>query len=315
VILGVDGGNTKTLAVVARPDGELVAAVRGGQSDLYNAPSVEAAVRELYRVVFEVLERAGLEPGDVHGAGLSLAGADWDEDFVVHGEAFERALPGVPARIVNDAIGPIRVLGRDGPAAAMMCGTGAAIGARGADGSTFSLGFTPRSGSAHGLRREALAAVQEAHMGDAPPTDLTPRILDAVGVADVRALVRECSRRNGLRDIAPLAPLVLAAAEDGDEVAIGIVELIGGRMGRWTRHAARQVGIVGAFRLLMGGGLLRQPGSERLVRTALAELPDADAVRLEAEPVLGALLLGFDAAGLEVDEGGLLARHPSELIC
>jgi hypothetical protein len=38
-------------------------------------------------------------------------------------------------------------------------------------------------------------------------------------------------------------------------------------------------------------------------------------VRLEAEPVLGALLLGFDAAGLEVDEVGLLERHPSKLIC
>jgi N-acetylglucosamine kinase-like BadF-type ATPase len=315
VILGVDGGNTKTLAVVARPDGELVAATRGGQTDLYNAPSVEVAVAELYRTVFAVLERAGVDPSELSGAGLSMAGADWDEDFEVHRVAAERALPGVPVRIVNDAIGPIRVLGRDGPAASMMCGTGAAIGARGADGSVFSLGFTPRSGSAHGLGREALAAVQEADMGDAPPTDLTRRILLAVGVPDVRGLVREFSRRDGLTDIASLAPLVLVAADEGDEVALAIVELIGGRMGRWTRHAARQVGVLGAFRLLLGGGLLRQPGSERFLRAALAELPDADAVRLEAEPVLGALLLGFDAAGLEVDEVGLLERHPSELIC
>ena len=315
MILGVDGGNTKTLAVVARPDGELVAAARGGQSDLYNAPSVQDAVAELYRVVFEVLERAGIEPGELRGAGLSLAGADWDDDFEVHGEAAERALPGVPVRIVNDAIGPIRVLGRDGPAAAMMFGTGAAIGARGADGSVFSLGFTPRSGSAHGLGREALSAVQEADMGDGPPTDLTRRILLKVGVPDVRGLVREFSRRDGLTDVASLAGLVLAAAEEGDEVAVSIVELIGGRMGRWTRYAARQVGVVGAFRLLLGGGVLRQPGSDLLVAAALAELPDADAVRMEAEPVLGALLLGFDAGGLEVDEVGLLERHPSELIC
>ena len=121
--------------------------------------------------------RAGVDASELRGAGLSLAGADWDEDFEVHRAAAERALPGVPATIVNDAIGPIRVLGRDGPAASMMCGTGAAIGARGADGSVFSLGFTPRSGSAHGLGREALSAVQEADMGDAPPTDLTRRIL------------------------------------------------------------------------------------------------------------------------------------------
>ena len=112
----------------------------------------------------------------------------------------------------------------------------------------------------------------------------------------MRGLVREFSRRDGLTDVASLAPLVLVAADEGDEVAIAIVELIGGRMGRWTRYAARQVGVLGAFRLLLGGGLLRQPGSERFLRAALAELPDADTVRLEAEPVLGALLLGFDAA-------------------
>jgi hypothetical protein len=108
---------------------------------------------------------------------------------------------------------------------------------------------------------------------------------------------------------------VLAAADEGDEVAISIVQLIGGRMGRWTRYAARQVGVTGAFRLLLGGGVLRQPGSDLLVAAALAEVPDADTVRMEAEPVLGALLLGFDAAGLTVDEVGLLERHPSELIC
>jgi N-acetylglucosamine kinase-like BadF-type ATPase len=315
VILGVDGGNTKTLAVVASPDGELVAAARGGQTDLYNAPSVEDAVAELYRTVFEALERAGVEPGELLGAGLSMAGADWDEDFAVHGAAVARALPGVPVAIVNDAIGPIRVLGRDGPAAAMMCGTGAAIGARGADGRVFSLGFTPRAGGAHGLGREALAAVQEAEMGDAPPTDLTRRILLAVDVTDVRGLVREFSRRDGLTDIASLAPHVLAAAEDGDEVAADIVRLVGGRMGRWTRYAARHVGVVGSFRLLIGGGLLRQPGSDRLVQAALGELPGIETSHLEAEPVLGALLLGFDQAGLDVDEAGLLQRRPSELIC
>ena len=38
-------------------------------------------------------------------------------------------------------------------------------------------------------------------------------------------------------------------------------------------------------------------------------------MRLQAEPVFGAVLLGFDAAGLEVDEVGLLEQHPSELIC
>jgi N-acetylglucosamine kinase-like BadF-type ATPase len=312
-VVGVDGGNTKTLAVVADESGHLLGLARGGPSDLYSAETPQAAVDEVYRVVDAALVAAGTTRSALAGAALSMAGADWEEDFALHREAAQAQLPGVPVAIVNDAIGPIRVLGPHGPAAALMCGTGAAIGARGADGQVWSLGFTPRSGSAHGLGREALSAVQESDMGCGPDTQLTARLLDALGLDEPRDIVREFSRRGGLRDVAALAPQVLAAAEDGDEVAVHIVELVGYRMGCWTRHAAERVGIHGPFRLLVGGGLLTLPGAERLTRAALAELSEADPVPMRAEPVFGAVLLALDQAGASVDEAALLAKHPALL--
>jgi len=313
-VVGVDGGNTKTLAVVADESGRLLGLARGGPSDLYSAPTPQAAVDEIYRVMDEALEAAGTRRGELAAAALSLAGADWEEDFALHRAAAAAALRGVPVEIVNDAIGPIRCVGRDGPAAALMCGTGAAIGARGAEGQVWSLGFTPRSGSAHGLGREALSAVQEEDMGCGPPTTLTRRLVEALGVREPRDIVREFSRRDGLRDVAALAPHVFAAAEeDGDEVAVAIVELVGYRMGCWTRHAADRVGIEGGFRLLVGGGLLSLAGSERMTAAALAELPEAQPVPLRAEPVFGAVLLALDLAGATVDEEALLAQHPALL--
>ena len=44
LVLGVDGGNTKTVALAARPDGAVVGFGRGGCSDIYGAPSFGAAV-------------------------------------------------------------------------------------------------------------------------------------------------------------------------------------------------------------------------------------------------------------------------------
>ena len=40
-ILGVDGGNTKTIALVATLRGEIVGAGRGGPGDIYNPSSGE----------------------------------------------------------------------------------------------------------------------------------------------------------------------------------------------------------------------------------------------------------------------------------
>src|SRR2546426_11971918 len=38
-VLGVDGGNTKTIALVASLDGAILGAGRGGCGDIYNAPT------------------------------------------------------------------------------------------------------------------------------------------------------------------------------------------------------------------------------------------------------------------------------------
>ena len=46
LLLGVDGGNTKTIAVVARSDGTVLGTGSAGCSDVHNAVSPEAALGE-----------------------------------------------------------------------------------------------------------------------------------------------------------------------------------------------------------------------------------------------------------------------------
>ena len=317
VILGVDGGNTKTLAVVARPDGELVAAARGGQSDLYNAPSVEVAVAELYRAVFEALDRAGVEPSELRGAGLSLAGADWDEDFEVHRAAVERALPGVPAsdRERRDRPDPRARPRRAGGLDDVRHRRGDRRARRGRQRVQprlhAALGQRPRPGP-RGARggpggRHGRRAADRPHAPHPAGRRRARRARAGARVQpprrpDRRRLARAARAGGGRRG---------RRGRDRDRASSSAAAWVAGRATPRGRSAC-----VGAFRLLMGGGLLRQPGSDALVcAPRWRSSPDADAVRLEAEPVLGALLLGFDAAGLEVDEVGLLERHPSELIC
>ena len=303
-VLAVDGGNTKTVAVVASDDGAIVGVALGGCTDLYGARSTDAALGELYRVVDAALASARTDPAELDAAALSLAGTDWEDDFELQAAEAAERLPGVPVEIVNDAVGPIRCAARDGAGVSLICGTGAAIGARGHDGRSWHIGFTPRHCGAHGLVKEALAAVQEADMECGPATELTGRLLATLGLSEPRELVHAVTHRGRLSDfeIAALAPQVLTAAVEGDGVARGIVDVAGQRMGCWTRHAAHRVALDRDYPLVLAGGLLRAAGSERLVEAALAELADARPTLLRAPPVLGAVLMAFDLAGVTVEE-------------
>ncbi|MBK8021405.1 MAG: hypothetical protein IPK19_08220 [Chloroflexi bacterium] len=77
LLLGVDGGNTKTIAILAAEDGTILGAGRSGCSDIYGAPSPAAAVEELERSVDAALTEAGRARSEVMTACFSLAGADW----------------------------------------------------------------------------------------------------------------------------------------------------------------------------------------------------------------------------------------------
>src|SRR5213078_4437277 len=74
VLLAVDGGNTKTLAVVCDADGRTLGAGRAGCGDIYGASSPDAAIDAIVTACGQALEGAGARAADVQAAVFSLAG-------------------------------------------------------------------------------------------------------------------------------------------------------------------------------------------------------------------------------------------------
>jgi N-acetylglucosamine kinase-like BadF-type ATPase len=134
LILGVDAGNSKTVALVAGPDGAVLGAGRGGPGDIYGAAGEAAALAEIERAIEAALRDAGVDPAAIDAAGFSMAGADWPEDFALLEAAMAERGYGRRRTIVNDAIGALWAAIPDGVGLVIACGTGAAIGARGAAG-------------------------------------------------------------------------------------------------------------------------------------------------------------------------------------
>jgi N-acetylglucosamine kinase-like BadF-type ATPase len=313
LLLGVDGGNTKTIALAARRDCTVVGEASGGRADIHNATTPEAGVDEVARVAAAALQEAAASVDDLDSVVFSLAGADWPEDFDFLRQGLaERLGLDVEPVVVNDAIGALRAGTDDGAGVAVVCGTGGAIGARNRAGEIYHLGFWPDSTGANALGAEALASVWRAALGIAPETTLTARALERWGAADPIELLHAFTRLGEGRIPAPeralFAETVLDEAAAGDAVAAGIVRLTGTRLGDYARFCAGKTGQLGSpFPLVLCGGVLRHP-SALLRESILARLPDAEAVYPEVEPVVGALLLAADRVGTAPSLAELLER-------
>jgi N-acetylglucosamine kinase-like BadF-type ATPase len=316
LLLGVDGGNTKTIAVVARPDGTVVGVGSGGCGDIHNAPSPEVALDEIHRACVQALGSAGVGEDALGAAAFSLAGADWPEDFALLENGLAKRLGlATKAIVVNDAIGAIRCGTGDGVGVAVVCGTHGTAGARNAAGDVYHFGFWPDDTGATGLGAEALAAVWRAELEIGPETSLTARALARWGATDPVELLHGFTR---LADPIPtseralFADAVLDEAEEGDAVATEIVRLAGTWLGEYARVSATKTRQLGsAFPLVLCGGVLRH--SSLLLREAILDrVPDADPVYPAIEPVGGAVLLAGDAIGARPNLDSLHEALPFE---
>jgi N-acetylglucosamine kinase-like BadF-type ATPase len=316
VLLAVDGGNTKTVAIAAGLDGKILGTGAASCSNIYAPLDWQAdPLGELEGAAREALAAAGAGGGDVAFAVLSLSGADWPEDFDYLADEARRRLGLRHCLILNDAIGALRCGTPDAVGVSAICGTSGALGARRADGATWHLGFWPRRSAGHALGHEALRAVEEAGLELAPPTSLTPVLTALHGAGDGLGMTHTRTQREGRVRLLPpaLASIVLDEAEAGDAVARGIVSGVAHRLGEYSAVCARRLGMFDQpYTLVLAGGLLRHPS--RLIPDTIARLhPNATAVCATVEPGVGALLWALDLAGADVQPHAVAATLPPGL--
>jgi N-acetylglucosamine kinase-like BadF-type ATPase len=310
LLLGVDGGNTKTHALVTDADGAVLGTGDGGTADIHNAARPELALTEIVTACEAALRDAAAEVAGLGAAGFSLAGADWPEDFELlrTGLSERLGLDHDPV-IVNDAVGALRCGTEDSVGVAAVLGTYCAVAGRNADGDLFHLGFWPDSTGAFTLGSEALAAIWRHMLDLGPTTTLLDRALERWNRADADELLYAFTRIGGLPATEPglFADAVLDEAEAGDAVAREIVEMAGRRLGDYAQVCAARTGQSGtAFPLVLCGGVLRHPSP--LLRAAIyARVPEATPIYPDIEPVVGALLLAADSIGVRPDRERLRA--------
>ena len=304
-VLAVDGGNSKTdLALVSR-SGALLALVNGPTISHQQVP-IDTCMERLRGYVEGARAKGGVQ-GPIAIGSFCLAGADFPRDVRLLREAIGAQDFADRVEVRNDAFAALRAGSPSGWGVVVISGSGVNAVGVGPDGREARLaGIGDLSGDwggGYAVGQEALAAAVRARDGRGSPTSLAaivPRALGKRRPIDVTRAMYD--GRMSQRRLEDLAPLVFAAAAEGDEVARGIVDrladelaVMAAAIARRLRVASREVDIV------LTGGVFRTDEAgfyARLEERLRAALPHARTRRLTERPVLGAALIGLDALGV-----------------
>jgi N-acetylglucosamine kinase-like BadF-type ATPase len=307
LVLGIDGGGTKTHAVIADADGAVLGFATSGPAN-WEVVGLRGAGESLREASRRALQAAGAEVADLAAAVFGLAGIDWDSDAPrMTAEADQLGLA-CPAELTNDSFIALRAGTPAGIGVIVIAGTGAISAGRSPGGRTFrTLGQGAEfgdTGSASDVSDAALRAVANAYTGRGPQTELTELLCSLYGCRSAAELLERASR--GGERSRSAAPTVLRSAEGGDEVARGIVRWAGRELGESAVLAARQLDMTGQeFDVVLAGGLFRGESTiliEALEACVHAEAPGARLVPLDTAPVAGAALMALDRTAGGVSE-------------
>ncbi|MBN1921232.1 MAG: hypothetical protein JW892_08315 [Anaerolineae bacterium] len=310
-LIGVDGGGSKTLALVATLEGQIIGRALAGPSN-YHAVGLEAATTALESAIRAALETAGYDPvGASPGAlCLGLAGMGRPEDRANIKAWAAETFPDTPVTVVTDAQLVLAAGTPKGWGIALISGTGSLAYGEAPDGRSARAGgwgyLLGDEGSGYAIGLAALRAVTHAADGRGPQTALTSSLLAHWKLSQPQNLVQyvyASQRDTGRAEIAALAPLVEAAAEAsgaGDAVARAILRQAGQELALALKAVAQQLGLVGSAQAipcaLAGSVLVQGRRVTAVLLEAVAEMGLAlDPVTLVAEPALGALKLAKSA--------------------
>lgn len=224
--LAIDAGGTKTRCLLADETKVLGRAVTGSVK-LMRVGEVEASAR-LQAMLAEVSLKTGVDLKKVTQTCVGLSGLTIDT-VREWGEREIASLVGGNLLLTGDEDIALDAAFRGGPGILVIAGTGAAVLGRAADGTLYRAGgWGPAisdEGSGFWIGQEALRAAFWAKDRDIAST-LLPEIGQLWGANSIGEIVEMANARPG-PDFPALTPIVARCAEDGDEMAIAVLERAG----------------------------------------------------------------------------------------
>lgn len=309
-LMGIDGGGSKTKAVVVDESGNRLGLGLSGCGN-HQLCGLQTALANMECAIQQALDEAKLKKPDVAFVQYALAGADRPRDF----QLLEPALHSMGFgdwNLVCDTMAGLRSGVEDYTGVVLVCGSATNAAGRNRDGKEVQVGgfgylFGDGTGGIY-LAEQAFRHAVRAFEGREMPTILTERVPDFLGFSSMEEMLNAYldENRNGVP--MDLTKVLHEAARDGDGVAISLLQEAGRELGKAGNAVIQKLnGLAGneEIPVVLIGSVLQQGRSPHLL-AALKETMELFSPRIrfvlpDIEPVYGAVLLGMDQLGIRVD--------------
>lgn len=293
LLLGVDGGGSKTRALLADRQGAVLGIGNGGSSN-YQSVGLPAATHALDTAIAAAFQDAHLPRKTVPAACFGLAGVDRPEDQAIIQHWLTEQNIARQHSIVNDTELLLAAGTPAGSGVALICGTGATCYGRTAAGHTIRAGgwgfLLGDEGSGYDLAIRALRLATQTADGRAAADSILLAVLKHWDLRHAEQLIGRLYQPDVTRaQIATLAQRIALLAESGDTHALALLGGTAYELSRLLdsvvqRLALRQPPVA------LGGGLLRANTrlQQMIIQGCRAQLGPLTYV---ADPAQGALIL------------------------
>jgi N-acetylglucosamine kinase-like BadF-type ATPase len=256
LFLGVDGGGSKTLAVLVDASGQEVGRGQSGSTN-YEAIGITDANAHLCATIEDAAKSID---GDVsiRAAWFGMAGVDRPHDHTVWMPHLSKIAERI--ELTNDAELLLSAL-PERVGIALIAGTGSIALGCNSSGDVCRVGgwghFLGDEGSGYAIGRRALQALTHMADGRGEATSLLDRILSHWGVTSAYDIMSKVYPTIEKAEVASLANIVFAAAREHDSVAKEIVNEAISDLAHAALTVSGKLGFMGqSVSLAVGGGLL-----------------------------------------------------------
>jgi N-acetylglucosamine kinase-like BadF-type ATPase len=302
LFLGVDGGQSSTTALVAEESGKVLGSGAAGPANHVGAEEGRAKlVRAVTECVSAACRAGGVDPAKARfeAACLGFSGGPEDKQPIL-----AEILKAERLVVTTDAM--IALSGATGgePGIIAIAGTGSIAFGRN-EGKTARAGgwgyLFGDEGGAFDIARQGLRAALRLEEGWGPGTRLRELYLAEGKAKSVNELLHRFYTGEFPRPrVAGFARLVERAAQEGDEVARGLLQKAGAELAFLASAVRRQIFEPGApARVSYVGGVFQNAVVRDQYRLLVEQEPGNEFVAPLYPPAAGALLDAYRAAGLK----------------
>ncbi|MCK9471006.1 MAG: BadF/BadG/BcrA/BcrD ATPase family protein [Bacilli bacterium] len=308
IILGVDGGNTKTDYFLFTNNGEFIDLFRGPTCSHEQFKNSYTGAYDAMKKVFDVfLPKNKLKAEDVEASVFGLAGVDTPSQRA-NMEEVVRRLGFKHYKVVNDSFLGVKAVTTSGVCS--INGTGTSSGGIDPEGNYLQVGgiggiVGDEAGGAHIGRCAIRAAYDDAYrFGE--PTTLTKIIMDYFLVTDKYYLMEAISDGlvNRKIDFSYLNKQVFKEANNGDEVSLEILRQIGENTARSAGGVINNLNFGDTVDVVLAGSVWVKGKSKVMIdefKNKITEFTkkECNIITLDVPPATGAVIWALELANNE----------------